>query len=227
MRIFFLLVGCLVEFNLGFAGKSELGVLAQCLTKTSIFTKPSIKSSRYYRLKAYEYLIVRDHKIGWYRVPMRNGKFGYVLAKRIAKLPYKIFPKKTRSHQSDNKSKERSVIADHSLKYIGIPYKFGGEDIKRGIDCSAFVKKLYGKIGIRLPRTAAQQALIGKKIYRLEHLQKGDRLYFWERKRGKIGHTGIYLGNGYFAHASAGRKGVGTDSLRNKKWRKMLVAARR
>ena len=68
---------------------------------------------------------------------------------------------------------------------------------------------------------------MGQQITRLEDLQAGDRLYFWENKRGKIGHTGIYLGKGYFVHSSVGNHGVATDYLGSKNWLKILVAARR
>ena len=79
---------------------------------------------------------------------------------------------------------------------------------------------------MKLPRTAAEQALVGQPVCRLEDLQSGDRLYFWEKKRSKIGHTGLYLGNGYFVHSSSGNHGVATDYL-TPRWRAILVAARR
>ena len=82
-------------------------------------------------------------------------------------------------------------------------------------------------VGGTPPGPAAGQALVGKKTPRLEDLQSGDRLYFWENKRNKIGHTGIYLGNGYFVHSSRGHNGVATDYLGQQKWLKILVAARR
>lgn len=64
-------------------------------------------------------------------------------------------------------------------------------------------------------------------ITRYEDLQPGDRLYFWSTSRNKVGHTGIYLGNGYFSHSSTTNGGVATDNLGNPHWQKMLVAARR
>lgn len=64
-------------------------------------------------------------------------------------------------------------------------------------------------------------------ITKLEDLQKGDRLYFWSKSRNKIGHTGVYLGNGYFVHSSSGKGKVTTDYLATPKWLNILVAARR
>ena len=47
-----------------------------------------------------------------------------------------------------------------------------------------------------------------------------------------MGHTGIFLGffkdgGAYFIHSSSGRHGVATDDLRDPKWRRILVDARR
>ena len=114
----------------------------------------------------------------------------------------------------------------HRAAFHRHPYKWGGNDILNGIDCSGFVKKLYGSIGVSLPRTAAEQVRVGQPVLRYEDLQPGDRLYFWSKSRKKIGHTGIYIGGCYFTHASSCHHGVATDYL-SAKWRKMLVAARR
>ncbi|MCG9894787.1 MAG: C40 family peptidase, partial [Fimbriimonadaceae bacterium] len=118
------------------------------------------------------------------------------------------------------------------FNYIGTRYVWGGNSLTGGIDCSGFVKELYEGIGVNLPRTAREQARVGKPIERLEDLRAGDRLYFWDRRRGYIGHTGIFLGyhpdgGAYFIHSSSNNRGVATDDLRNPKWRNILVGARR
>lgn len=64
--------------------------------------------------------------------------------------------------------------------------------MNKGIKDSGFVKKLYGKIGIDLPhrvRTSPRR----QAHHQCSHLREGDRLYFWENKRNKIGHTGMYM----------------------------------
>lgn len=106
------------------------------------------------------------------------------------------------------------------------PYKWGGNELGSGIDCSGFVKKMYGAIGYSLPRTAAEQANVGIPITRYEDLQPGDRLYFWDAKKGKIGHTGLYVGGGYFTHSSSGHHGIARDFLSDR-WRRICIAARR
>lgn len=216
--------------------KVVLGKLGQAVRATPIYSSASSKSRIFYRVQPYEYLVLNSSSSKTYtRVLLRNGWYGYIRRDAVAQLPYDVTqampnapaaltPAPTRDVGSSN---SRAAAAEYGLKFQGTPYKWGGNDPLNGIDCSAFVKFLYGQIGLNLPRTAAQQATVGQPIHRLEDLQAGDRLYFWDKKRGKIGHTGVYLGNGYFVHSSSGKGGVTTDYLGSEKWRAMLVAARR
>ncbi|MEQ1932687.1 MAG: C40 family peptidase [Fimbriimonadaceae bacterium] len=212
--------------------KVTVGKLGQTVKPVKITSKPG-GGRTYYACKPYEYLVLTATNDNYYRVLLQNGASGYVQTASVAALPYDVTrPKKTtlasRSASSYRlPTTNRGAAATEGLKYPGTPYKWGGNDPNNGIDCSAFVKYLYGKIGLNLPRTAREQALVGKEISRLEDLQQGDRLYFWDSKRGRIGHTGLYLGNGYFVHSSSNNGGVSTDYLGSKKWLGMLVSARR
>lgn len=209
--------------------------VGQFLENTVIRVSPKKTAKGYSSAKQYDYVIVTPAKeAGWVRVPLVNGAYGFVAAEHVAQLQVDAaFDQKAPDamRRTTGSAAARgdvgANVAANSLQYLGTPYKWGGNDLQNGIDCSGFVKQLFGKIGVNLPRTAAEQALVGQAITRLEDLQPGDRLYFWEEKRKKIGHTGIYLGNGYFSHSSSGRKGVTTDSLDTPKWRNILFAARR
>lgn len=229
-RIVFTVLALLASLS-AFADKKVLGKLGQATEKTPIFASMSKRARVYYHVKQYEYLVISSApRDNWMKVLLQNGMYGYVPADTVAKLPYEVtaeMPSTASSRGTIAGSRSRAAIANYGLNFIGTPYVWGGNDINRGIDCSGFVKKLYGMVGVNLPRTAAEQALVGQPITRLEDLQSGDRLYFWENKRGKIGHTGIYLGNGYFVHSSRGHNGVATDYLGTQKWLKILVAARR
>jgi peptidoglycan endopeptidase LytE len=85
---------------------------------------------------------------------------------------------------------------------LGAPYRFGGSSV-RGLDCSAFVKKIYQFFDITLPRTAREQSRVGKLIAR-EDLKEGDLIFFNTRRA--IGHVGIYIGNNEFVHAASGQQ---------------------
>ncbi len=211
----------------------KLGRLGQALETTPIKASPNTSSRTYYKVKAYEYLVVENSKYsGWRRVLLQNGRYGYVKTAVVAELPYDVTadapaPASTRPGGSTSSRSLGTNLVDRGLQYRGIRYKWGGTNPSSGIDCSAFVKTLFGEFGMALPRTAAEQALVGMPIRRLEDLQPGDRLYFWSSSRNKIGHTGVYMGGGYFVHSSSGKGQVSTDYLGSAKWLKILVAARR
>ncbi|MCA0359950.1 MAG: C40 family peptidase [Armatimonadetes bacterium] len=232
----------------------KIGILGQSIEKTKIFASMNERGRTVWDdLKAYQYLVVNETKYDkWLAVLLQNGKTGYILTEKVAILPYDVevpknfnFTSRSSNSRTGNRSggirpsgnptgtpKSKQEMLEYSFKYMGTPYKWGGNDLVRGIDCSGFVKELFEMIGEDLPRTAREQARVGQKIERIEDLQPGDRLYFWDKKRNMIGHTGIFLGffadgGAYFIHSSSNNKGVDTDDLRNQKWRNMLVGARR
>lgn len=233
------LLGAAFALPQGEAAKTEkskpqvrLGQLGQALEAVSIKASPNTSSRTYYKVKQYEYLVVDKSKYaGWKKVLLQNGRYAYVKANLVADLPYDVtadVPEPARTGASmASRGTLGSTLVGRGLQYQGIRYVWGGTDPSKGIDCSAFVKTLFGEFGMKLPRTAAEQALVGLPIKRLEDLQPGDRLYFWSSSRNKIGHTGVYMGNGYFVHSSSGKGQVTTDYLGSPKWLKILVAARR
>lgn len=210
--------------------KVVLGKLGQALETTPIKASPKSSARTYYQVRPYEYLVIQSSKYsGWLKVLLENRLFGYVKETTVARLPYEVTADVPTATRTTGVASSRGVgmVADRGVQFQGVRYKWGGTDPQTGIDCSAFVKMLYGEVGVNLPRTAAEQALVGVPVRRLEDLQKGDRLYFWSKSRNKVGHTGIYLGNGYFVHSSSGKGQVTTDFLGAKNWLKILVAARR
>ena len=209
------------------APKVVLGRYAQVRYGTGIHAGPSAGSRTYYHTQANQYLVVKPYNDKWCAILMQGGLWGYGLTDAIEIMPFEVVRDATRGNEPPLGSRSRVDMVRQSLRYVGTPYKWGGNDINYGIDCSAFVKKMYGQVGLNLPRTAAEQALVGQPITRLEELRTGDRLYFWSKKRGKIGHTGLYVGNGMFVHSSSNHKGVATDDLRQGNWLNILVAARR
>jgi len=104
---------------------------------------------------------------------------------------------------------ERKLFIKVATGFLGAPYRLGGATVK-GIDCSAFVRKMYSFFDISLPRTAREQSAVGVRIDR-GHLEEGDLVFFKTRK--PIGHVGIYIGNNEFVHASYKGKSVRIDNL--------------
>jgi cell wall-associated NlpC family hydrolase len=92
-----------------------------------------------------------------------------------------------------------SVVAD-AQDYLGVPYQWGGTNPSTGLDCSGFVQRVYGDLGISLPRTSQQQATVGTAVAGIADAQPGD-LVFFEPGADGPGHVGIYIGNGQMIDA--------------------------
>ena len=118
----------------------------------------------------------------------------------------------------------RSRTVAQALRWLGTRYVYGGTG-RRGIDCSAMIQNSFASCGIKLPRTAATQAKVGTPVSP-ENLQPGDRLYF-SASGTRIDHTGLYMGDGLFVHASgSGRKVMVSKLFQGRNWN-IFVGARR
>lgn len=115
-------------------------------------------------------------------------------------------------------------------KYVGVPYKWGGNTPASGFDCSGFTKYVFLKQGIRLPRTSREQVRAGQGVpLDFAALLPGDIMLFAEPGEA-ISHVGIYAGNGEMIHSSSSGRGVRYDDLntgRGAWYVQNMVAARR
>ena len=109
--------------------------------------------------------------------------------------------------------RESPVIA-YALSLQGIPYRYGKDSPEEGFDCSGFVKHVYQKQGITLPRTVKDMALSLPPIPKKD-VHSGDLVFF--NTNGKsFSHVGIYVNNDKFVHAPSQRTGrVLVSSLKN------------
>jgi hypothetical protein len=91
---------------------------------------------------------------------------------------------------------EGQVVAA-AQRYLGVPYAWGGTDPSVGLDCSGLVQRVYGDLGIDLPRTSSQQATAGRPVASLAEARPGDLVFFDSSpSRPGIDHVGIYVGDG-------------------------------
>lgn len=91
-------------------------------------------------------------------------------------------------------------LVERAKQFIGTPYVYGGMS-PDGFDCSGFVKYCCNLVGIEIDRVSTDQALCGTEVSASE-MKPGDILCFASSVGSDyIGHTGIYVGNGYFIHS--------------------------
>ena len=134
-------------------------------------------------------------------------------------------PTTKNKQNTENVIKIQSNVAKNEIiknynKWHGTKYKLGGNN-KHGIDCSAFVGKIYkDSFNLNLRRATAELKYEWKKIKK-ENLKFGDMVFFR-----KNAHVGIYVGNGEFIHSST-KKGVTKSSLIDGYYATQYTQARR
>jgi cell wall-associated NlpC family hydrolase len=127
-------------------------------------------------------------------------------------------------------------VIDAALARRGTPYSWGGGNAKGpsvgtccspsgksgstvvGFDCSGLTTYAFAQVGIRLPRTAAAQAGVGKRIPAsagTRALRPGDLVFYGyvPTSNATIHHVGIYLGGGQMVNAARPGTKVRIDAL--------------
>lgn len=113
-----------------------------------------------------------------------------------------------------------------ALSYLGTPYKWGGNSIEEGVDCSALVRNVFSSsLGVMLPRTSFEQSMATLKIDKSD-LMPGDLLFFNTRRRA-FSHVAIYIGDGKFVHAPRRGQSVRIENFFAGYWQKRFNGARR
>lgn len=148
----------------------------------------------------------------WLKVQLPDGAVGYVQRGDIT-----LSPKVLSIPESIKLAK----------RFMGLPYTWGGRS-SYGYDCSGFTQMLVGSRGIVMPRDAdLQAAWSGVMTIKREELKPGDLLFFGSSPE-HITHTGMYIGNGEFIHATThDHPVVQISRLDDQPWTRILVAARR
>jgi cell wall-associated NlpC family hydrolase len=125
---------------------------------------------------------------GWRAVNLPDGREGYIAARSIERQPSRRRP-------------SRESLAATGLRFLGIPYIWGGNTPK-GFDCSGLIQRVFWLHGIELPRDSDLQARVGRLIPagRPEALHTGDLLFFG-RTAESVTHVAMALSDGLFLHA--------------------------
>ncbi|RAP75706.1 C40 family peptidase [Paenibacillus montanisoli] len=161
----------------------------------------------------------------WAKVNDASGIVGYVTT--LSKFS---------SFRTVNVVPAWSVKADEIIaygkQYLGVPYKFGAEYENDGLfDCSSFMQYIFGKYGIKLPRTSKQQSQVGQTVP-FESARKGDLILLdVVSSREGIDHVGLYMGKNtqgqdIMIHSNPSGQGVNIKVL-DSVWMRRIVKVQR
>lgn len=92
-----------------------------------------------------------------------------------------------------------SKIASYAQQFVGNPYRYGGNSLTGGIDCSGFTQQIMAKYGYSISRTSSSQATEGVAVS-TSNLRAGDLVFYGNG--GSINHVALYIGGGQVVHAS-------------------------
>jgi len=119
----------------------------------------------------------------------------------------------------------REELVNTAQGFLGVPYLWGGQDKKKGFDCSGLMMVSYRQNGLNLPRNSRVQYQAGRRVSK-KQLQKGDLVFFATKGGTRVTHVGMYAGNNRFIHAPRTGKTVQFSNLTNDFWRNSYVGGR-
>ena len=119
-----------------------------------------------------------------------------------------------------------AALVNTAMGALGVRYRLGGTSAETGFDCSGLVLTVFQQsLGLKLPRTAAEQAAATTRIEKAE-LKPGD-LVFFNTLRRAYSHVGIYVGEGKFIHAPRTGAHVRVENMNISYWQTRFNGARR
>jgi hypothetical protein len=180
-------------------------------------------------LDAYHFV----HSSGLYKVRFENFRTKQAARSRAIDLQrrgiiddfYIVEPNAYAADSRDGNVRLREEIVRTAGRYVGVPYRWGGESPRSGFDCSGLTMVVYRLNGLDLPRSSRQQWKVGRRIDR-SRLQKGDLVFFATRGGTKISHVGIYTGGNKFLHAPSSGRRIQSSSLSDNYFKTRYVGAR-
>jgi cell wall-associated NlpC family hydrolase len=132
---------------------------------------------------------------------------------------------KPAAKQSKSNKDMGAIAARTAERFVGIPYRWGGDNVVEGMDCSGFVRAVYNLCGLSVPRTSHDQFKAGESVAK-DDLRDGD-LVFFGSSTDNINHVGIYVGGGKFVHAPRRGEEIRVTAVTESYFEKRFVGARR
>ncbi len=173
-------------------------------------------------------VLIMDPSSSWMKV-IYQGRIGYVSSDYIKVMDDAATSRSLSGSRpnSDAAAQAEQIIA-YGKEFLGVKYKYGGSSPK-GFDCGGFVKYVLAEFGYKLPMGATSQYNTTSVLTHIKRseLMPGDLVYWRSRSSKKIQHTGIYIGDNKFIHASSPGDVVKIDSMASGYYDKYYYGAAR
>lgn len=150
-------------------------------------------SGKWMRLGTFELKAGDSRKVF---VSRRSGSDGYVVADAVRVVEAEPPPQPKDQDDSGGATRQDAVLQE-AKSWLGVPYRYGGAS-REGVDCSGLTLRVFEKVNIALPRTAAAQYERGRAT---DSPRVGDLAFGDYNDSGNIEHVGIYSGDGEMINA--------------------------
>ena len=118
-------------------------------------------------------------------------------------------------------------VALYAIGLVGVPYRYGGNTLASGFDCSGLIGHVYqNQTPFAPPRTVAQLNAWGLEVPE-DKRRTGDLVFFKPVGVVLPTHAGIYVGQGRFVHAPSTGGTVRLAHTDQPYWARMQVSYRR
>lgn len=119
-------------------------------------------------------------------------------------------------------SGKRAEVVSAALSQVGTPYRYGGNQPGRALDCSGLTHYAYRAAGVRIPRNSLDQLRAARRVDPKCPLP-GDLVFF---KTGPgTHHVGLMVDANRFVHASTSEHQVALTRLRARYWQARYLGA--
>ena len=155
-----------------------------------------------------------------------SGFFGFYHSKPAVKA--KLAPAQHEKPALPKTTVAANEVLIQAMGLVGVKYIWGGEDPKKGFDCSGLIQHVFSEaIDVELPRTSQAMSAMNVPLVNRDKLKSGDLLFFATEGGNRVSHVAIYVGDNRFIHAPRAGKNVSMSRLDNIYWNKHFVSAKR
>lgn len=119
-------------------------------------------------------------------------------------------------------SEQRSAAISAAMGQVGTPYRYGGNEPGRGLDCSGLTYYAHRAAGVQIPRSSLDQLSRARPV-NPQTPRAGDLVFFQTGPADR--HVGLMVDSSRFVHASSAAHQVKVSELRTPYWKAHMIGA--